>query len=576
MDLLCVGVACLIGPGGPRQPSTFVRDVHLGTPQPTSLPRSRPYHGIVSAPATPPMTRDGTSGARLPPGLLRLASDERLVQHVRGGSERAFEALFARHHRGLLAFCRHMLGSPRRPRTRSSTRSWPPTAASRGSERGDRAAAVALHDRPQPLPLGAAGAARAAPLAALEPADGAPHGGRRAPAGPARPARRPRRPAATTSGRRSCSPSSARCRHAEIADVVGCRREKVKALVFQATSVADRQPSARATPCEEIREQLATLSGGELRRTELRRHLRECPGCRAFRDDVAPPAARARAPAAGRALARVEGRRPRRRRLHGRGGGRRVRLAGGQGARRRGPRRRGDRGPARRRRPRRAPPRRAAARPGSRAVAIGPRRPQPGSGGPSRTQGARAARRRGSRGSDGRTGGAPARARGRERKVAAKGVRTRRAERRAAKDELAVKPRRARGPAPASRGRAGEARAAARAGRATGGDAEEGEARRAGRARAPREEGEPGRAQAAPPESGPRQARLTVARSGAREARRRVPVQRSSRLPSAARRRRRVLVDALRGHCTCRGSRSTRQDVTRGKPIDFGPPASAC
>src|SRR4029453_11945318 len=51
------------------------------------------------------------SGPRVPARLLRLASDERLVEHVRGGSEPAFEALFDRHHRGILAFCRHMLGS---------------------------------------------------------------------------------------------------------------------------------------------------------------------------------------------------------------------------------------------------------------------------------------------------------------------------------------------------------------------------------------------------------------------------------------------------------------------------------
>src|SRR5215218_6158929 len=47
----------------------------------------------------------------VPARLLRLASDERLVEHIRTGSEAAFEALFDRHHRGVLGFCRHMLGS---------------------------------------------------------------------------------------------------------------------------------------------------------------------------------------------------------------------------------------------------------------------------------------------------------------------------------------------------------------------------------------------------------------------------------------------------------------------------------
>src|SRR5215216_3409493 len=43
--------------------------------------------------------------------LLALAGDERLVQQIRRGSELAFEVAFERHGGGILAFCRHMLGS---------------------------------------------------------------------------------------------------------------------------------------------------------------------------------------------------------------------------------------------------------------------------------------------------------------------------------------------------------------------------------------------------------------------------------------------------------------------------------
>src|SRR4051794_33097960 len=53
----------------------------------------------------------GRRRRRIPARLVRLASDERLVEHIRAGSETAFEALFDRHHRGVLGFCRHMLGS---------------------------------------------------------------------------------------------------------------------------------------------------------------------------------------------------------------------------------------------------------------------------------------------------------------------------------------------------------------------------------------------------------------------------------------------------------------------------------
>ncbi len=43
--------------------------------------------------------------------VLRAFSDERLVDQVRRGNEQAFEAVYDRHHRGILSFCRHMLGS---------------------------------------------------------------------------------------------------------------------------------------------------------------------------------------------------------------------------------------------------------------------------------------------------------------------------------------------------------------------------------------------------------------------------------------------------------------------------------
>ena len=82
--------------------------------------------------------------------------------------------------------------------------------------------------------------------------------------------------------------------HAEIASVIDVPTAKVKALVHQARTrlIADRD--ARETPCEDIREQLATASGGALRRGPLRRHLALCDGCRAYKEAVheqrtAPP-----------------------------------------------------------------------------------------------------------------------------------------------------------------------------------------------------------------------------------------------------------------------------------------------
>ncbi|MBV8431352.1 MAG: sigma-70 family RNA polymerase sigma factor, partial [Solirubrobacterales bacterium] len=43
---------------------------------------------------------------------LRLVSDEHLVALVRDGEVSAFESIYDRYHRGILSFCRHLLGDP--------------------------------------------------------------------------------------------------------------------------------------------------------------------------------------------------------------------------------------------------------------------------------------------------------------------------------------------------------------------------------------------------------------------------------------------------------------------------------
>jgi RNA polymerase sigma factor (sigma-70 family) len=74
--------------------------------------------------------------------------------------------------------------------------------------------------------------------------------------------------------------------HAEVAGVLGCEVARVKALVFRARSGLIERRDARETPCADIREQLANLRGGSLRRSELRHHLRHCPGCSDYREQV--------------------------------------------------------------------------------------------------------------------------------------------------------------------------------------------------------------------------------------------------------------------------------------------------
>src|SRR3712207_6171057 len=56
--------------------------------------------------SAPPRPR----AALRPLDRLRTSGDAELVRLVRLGHEPAFEIVFDRHHRGILSFCRHMLG----------------------------------------------------------------------------------------------------------------------------------------------------------------------------------------------------------------------------------------------------------------------------------------------------------------------------------------------------------------------------------------------------------------------------------------------------------------------------------
>jgi RNA polymerase sigma factor (sigma-70 family) len=75
--------------------------------------------------------------------------------------------------------------------------------------------------------------------------------------------------------------------HQSIAAIVGCPVNKVKALIYQARSTLIADRDARNAPCRGIREELAVARGGELRRGPLRRHLSLCAGCRDFQKALA-------------------------------------------------------------------------------------------------------------------------------------------------------------------------------------------------------------------------------------------------------------------------------------------------
>jgi RNA polymerase sigma factor (sigma-70 family) len=214
-----------------------------------------------------------------------MASDERLVAHVRAGSEAAFEVLYDRHHRGILGFCRHMLGSVEEAEDALQHTFM---AAYRDLVRADKPIQLRawLYTIARNRCLTTLRARRERPLGEADEV--------------------PTENLASEVERRqdlrdllsdlSGLPVDQRAAlvlaelgavsHDEIATVLDVPREKVKALVFQARTSLIASRKARDTPCQEIREQLASLRGGALRRTTLRRHLRECPGCRAFQAEV--------------------------------------------------------------------------------------------------------------------------------------------------------------------------------------------------------------------------------------------------------------------------------------------------
>ena len=260
-----------------------------------------------------------TSAPRMPtlaPLRLPRLGDDRLAALAAAGDERAFEALYDRHHRALLGFCRHMLG----------TREEAEDALQQTFLRAH--GALAARGAPAELRPWLFTIARNCCLTMLS-------------------ARRPvadgERELASTEGLGEQVQVRADLRavvadverlpdeqraalvlaeladlsHDQIAEVIGVRAGKVKALIHQARTTLIAEREARDTPCAAIREQLSTARGGALRRGPLRRHLRLCDGCRAYREAVerAAPCAGARAP--GDAEPRAQGGHPRRGLRHG-------------------------------------------------------------------------------------------------------------------------------------------------------------------------------------------------------------------------------------------------------------------
>ena len=216
--------------------------------------------------------------------LLHVAADDRLVEAVREGNERAFEVIYDRHNRELLSFCRHMLGCHHEAEDAVQQTFLNAYKAIREGEaeinlrpwlyRIARNHSISVLRQRQEQPAEFIEIATEGLSEQVERREEL-----RAVLADIKTLPEDQRAALLLSELDTLS-------HEEIAEVLGCRKDRVKALVFRARKQLTEARDARDISCEEIREQLSVLRGGSLRRGVLSRHLRSCEGCRAFRDDV--------------------------------------------------------------------------------------------------------------------------------------------------------------------------------------------------------------------------------------------------------------------------------------------------
>jgi len=216
--------------------------------------------------------------------MLRNEPDEALAALVRQGHESAFVAIYDRHHRGLIAFCRHMLSSKEEAEDALQHTFLAAYKALTGTGRPPKTLKPWLYTIAHNRCVSMLRARRA-----HEPADDRNDG--LADPGLADVVQR-RADLRDLLGDLHRLPEDQKAAlvlfemgdfsHADIAETLSVTREKVKALVFQAREGLLRARTARDTPCAEIRRDISSRTRALPRRGVVRGHLDRCPACAAF------------------------------------------------------------------------------------------------------------------------------------------------------------------------------------------------------------------------------------------------------------------------------------------------------
>ena len=212
--------------------------------------------------AAAPGKRRARAGSR----ALGGPGDDRLVSRVRSGDARALDAMYDRYHRGLLSFCWHMLGS--RAEAEEAVRQTFVSAQR----------ALALSEEPVALRAWLYAIALNRCVSMLR---GGRVGTRKEPDTALTDlARLPE------DQRAGLLLAEAELGTDEIAQVLGVPAERARALVVRARDslIGARRPLT--TECTAVRAELAGPGDGGRRRSDLRRHLRDCPRCRGYRESV--------------------------------------------------------------------------------------------------------------------------------------------------------------------------------------------------------------------------------------------------------------------------------------------------
>jgi RNA polymerase sigma factor (sigma-70 family) len=214
---------------------------------------------------------------------LRPATDERLVELVRGGDATAFEIVYDRHCRELLTFCRYMLRSQHDAEDAVQLTFASAYSALRSDERSVSLRpwlyAIArnhclsiLRQRRPVSEVDEVAAMRIDSVAQLEQREDLRHA---------------LADLIELPENQKTSLILAELHgfsHGEIGEMLGVRAEQVKSYVFQARASLISEREARDADCHAIRRELATARGAGLLKGHLRRHLRSCAGCRDYSD----------------------------------------------------------------------------------------------------------------------------------------------------------------------------------------------------------------------------------------------------------------------------------------------------